>query len=716
MTESPKGLNTLDDFNNPEGVFPLPVLKMLLIQHAEVQAVFQDKLVQCFDLKEPTYMPRISGEQAEWLISRVPEEDRVSHPLREVEKGDGPSNRSQITSIFYEMHSYHQIASELIQKRNLSLQAADEAQQSQELQKQLTEVSQELTKARKDILAKINSDAYKKVAKEKDSAEDRITNNDLEGVNKMLNEIVTGTFHLTPAALYSVSASVLFAKAGIAPFKDIAAATASSVQQHITIEDRESPTATPSRAPRTVKEIQKQQRKQSSLLQNRGTSEDQNEVMQMQKELGYGSLFVPVADHINANAPFGEKLVEEDKGAQLVERIVLQLELKPLINKAIEIKWHVSATLNMKLTQLDCIEEQSSKVIQQIAETKTKLMYRTQVTTSVATARAAQQRSTIEGGDGAFLTHAFSPDPYLLLATNVEQTFKHIGRTANEIALFCSTSLHHHAAAFTNSRVLALSLLGDGLNYDASKETPHQYFLRQIARFNITQSQQTSMPGISNPMFATGVFESTLIYHAHTEIQRAASGVAGKKALTNDNKKRIKKELTEFNKRKTDYKGGLQVTDPTYIAEIFGGPSQAIDAFSSLLQTISDQFTVSPSEQGNFTYKELEDFISLIASGQRNVEVSTSSSSGASSFKAQGGPEKQSNSTKSTSSDEEALRRSAQNYTVQFACLRNYVQSLYKQEHSAAPHKTSMYLRIGGSQFHTIRTRLSPALHHGAPK
>ena len=449
---------------------------MLLIQHAEVQAVFQDKLVQCFDLKEPTYMPRISGEQAEWLISRVPEEDRVSHPLREVEKGDGPSNRSQITSIFYEMHSYHQIASELIQKRNLSLQAADEAQQSQELQKQLTEVSQELTKARKDILAKINSDAYKKVAKEKDSAEDRITNNDLEGVNKMLNEIVTGTFHLTPAALYSVSASVLFAKAGIAPFKDIAAATASSVQQHITIEDRESPTTALSSVPRTVKEIQKQQRKQSSLLQNRGTSEDQNEVMQMQKELGYGSLFVPVADHINANAPFGEKLVEEDKGAQLVERIMLQLEIKPLIRKAIEIKWHVSATLNMKLTQLDCIEEQSSKVIQQIAETKTKLMYRNQVTTSVATARAAQQRSTIEGGDGAFLTHAFSPDPYLLLATNVEQTFKHIGRTANEIALFCSASLHHHAAAFTNSRVLALSLLGDGLNYDASKDPTPIFF------------------------------------------------------------------------------------------------------------------------------------------------------------------------------------------------------------------------------------------------
>ena len=96
------------------------------------------------------------------------------------------------------------------------------------------------------------------------------------------------------------------------------------------------------------------------------------------------------------------------------------------------------------------------------------------------------------------------------------------------------------------------------------------------------------------------------------------------------------------------------MTDPTYIAEIFGGPSQAIGAFSSLLQTISDQFTVSPSEQGKFTYKELEASISLIASGQ--VEVSTSSSSGASSFKAQGGPEKPNNSTKSTSSEEEALR------------------------------------------------------------
>ena len=78
--------------------------------------------------------------------------------------------------VLYEMHAYHQIASELIQKRNLSLQAADEAQQSQELQKQLTEVSQELTKARKDILAKINSDAFKEVAKERDSAEDRSDN------------------------------------------------------------------------------------------------------------------------------------------------------------------------------------------------------------------------------------------------------------------------------------------------------------------------------------------------------------------------------------------------------------------------------------------------------------------------------------------------------------------------------------------------------------
>ena len=96
MEASPKGINTLDDFNNPEGVFPLPVLKMLLIQHAEVQDKFHDKLVQCFDIKESsTGTPRISGEQAEWLISRVPEEDRVSHPLREVEKGDGPANRSQ---------------------------------------------------------------------------------------------------------------------------------------------------------------------------------------------------------------------------------------------------------------------------------------------------------------------------------------------------------------------------------------------------------------------------------------------------------------------------------------------------------------------------------------------------------------------------------------------------------------------------------------------
>merc|ERR1711988_2075824 len=115
---------------------------------------------------------------------------------------------------------------------------------------------------------------------------------------------------------------------------------------------------------------------------------------------------------------------------------------------------------------------------------------------------------------------------------------------------------------------------------------------------------------------------------------------------------RIKKELTEFNKRKTDYKGGLQVTDPTYIAEIFGGPSQAVDGFSSLLQTISDQFTVSSSAEGKVTYKELEDSISLIASGQRSVEV-TSSSPGASSSKAQGAPEKQNNSTKSTTSDEE---------------------------------------------------------------
>ena len=199
------------------------------------------------------------------------------------------------------------------------------------------------------------------------------------------------------------------------------------------------------------------------------------------------------------------------------------------------------------------------------------------------------------------------------------------------------------------------------------------------------------MPGISNPLFATGIFESLLIYLTHTEIQRAASGVAGKKALTNDNKKRIKKELTEFNKRKTDYKGGLQVTDPTYIAEIFGGPSQAIDAFSSLLQTISDQFTVSSSAEGKVTYKELEDSISLIASGQRSVEV-TSSLPGASSFKAQGTPADANNKTKSTSSDEDALRTKC---TQLYRAVRVYEKlRLALQESGASGSSTKPFNNI----------------------
>ena len=49
------------------------------------------------------------------------------------------------------------------------------------------------------------------------------------------------------------------------------------------------------------------------------------------------------------------------------------------------------------------------------------------------------------------------------------------------------------------------------------------------------------------------------------------------------------------------------MTDPTYIAEIFGGPSQAVDGFSSLLRTLSDQSTVSPSAKakGKVTYKQV---------------------------------------------------------------------------------------------------------------
>ena len=86
---------------------------------------------------EPTDNPRISGHQAEWLITRVEEMDRVSHPLRNAKTGDEPANRAQLYSIFYETYFLHQIASEFFQKHNLSLRAADDAAKSQDLTKKL---------------------------------------------------------------------------------------------------------------------------------------------------------------------------------------------------------------------------------------------------------------------------------------------------------------------------------------------------------------------------------------------------------------------------------------------------------------------------------------------------------------------------------------------------------------------------------------------------
>ena len=88
---------------------------------------------------EPTDNPRISGHQAEWLITRVEEMDRVSHPLRNAKTGDEPANRAQLYSIFYETYFLHQIASEFFQKHNLSLRAADDAAKSQDLTKKLAE-------------------------------------------------------------------------------------------------------------------------------------------------------------------------------------------------------------------------------------------------------------------------------------------------------------------------------------------------------------------------------------------------------------------------------------------------------------------------------------------------------------------------------------------------------------------------------------------------
>ena len=77
------------------------------------------------------------------------------------------------------------------------------------------------------------------------------------------------------------------------------------------------------------------------MLNKRGANEQQNEVMGLQSNLGYDDMFVPVADHINTNPSFGQKLAE-DKGAQLIQRIIQDMEIKPLIEQALKIKWHIS--------------------------------------------------------------------------------------------------------------------------------------------------------------------------------------------------------------------------------------------------------------------------------------------------------------------------------------------------------------------------------------
>ena len=165
-------------------------------------------------------------------------------------------------------------------------------------------------------------------------------------------------------------------------------------------------------------------------------------------------------------------------------------------------------------------------------------MYLSQVSNTVEAAREAQKRST---EDGAFLVQAFNFDPYTLLTVHVESTFKNLGQSANEIAMFSSACIHYHKGAFTNSRALTLFLIGEGLEYNYQTGSPYDYFIRQNKRFTITQSQQTSVVGMSNPLFCPGIFESLLIYLTHTEIQRAASGTQTKKGLTNDNKRKINK-------------------------------------------------------------------------------------------------------------------------------------------------------------------------------
>ena len=627
---SHKRLNNIDHFNDPEGVFPLPILKMLLLNHADVETIFNDQLVRCFDLNEPNNTGNIgiSGRQAEWLITRVDEPDRVFHPLRKAETGDKPANKTQLFSLYYEVHSLHQIALEFIAKSNLSLQAAEDSAQTQGLAKKLAEASHELTKARESIMKKINVDALKRATKDTSTNTDRITNTDLEAVNSVLSVTMDTIFRTSPAMLYGVSPQILLARSGEAPFKDILSATGASVARHLGDKNTSDAKLT---TPRTPEEIQRMQRQQSNMLNKRGANEQQNEVMSLQSNLGYDDMFVPVADQINTNPHFGEKLAE-DKGAQLIQRIIRDMEIKPLIVQALKIKWHVAPALHMALTQLDCIEGETAKLIHEITKTKTKLLYRAQVSNTVEAAREAQKRSTEDGGDGAFLVQAFNFDPYTLLAVHVESTFKNLGQSANEIAMFSSACIHFHKGAFTNSRALTLFLIGEGLEYNYQKESPYDYFIRQNKRFTITQSQQTSVVGMSNPLFCPGIFESTLIYLTHTEIQRAASGTQSKKGLTNDNKKKINKIFVEFTNKQKAYDGPLQPTDGAYIADVFGGPEKAIQEYSALLQKASEQFTVTQSAKKVFDVQELEESISLIASG------TSTSSPPSTSFKAQGTP------------------------------------------------------------------------------
>ena len=169
----------------------------------------------------------------------------------------------------------------------------------------------------------------------------------------------------SPAMLYGVSPQILLARSGEAPFKDILSATGASVARHLGDKNTSDAKLT---TPRTPEEIQRMQRQQSNMLNKRGANEQQNEVMSLQSNLGYDDMFVPVADQINTNPHFGEKLAE-DKGAQLIQRIIRDMEIKPLIVQALKIKWHVAPALHKALTQLDCIEGETAKLIHEITKT-----------------------------------------------------------------------------------------------------------------------------------------------------------------------------------------------------------------------------------------------------------------------------------------------------------------------------------------------------------